>query len=949
MLVFLLHLLFFASGAAGLIYEVVWVRRFGTIFGSSVYSVAIVTALFMCGLGLGGFLAGRFADARFREDPRAPLRWYGRFELAIGVLGLALAMGLPHLEALSAAISSYAPDAQGWYRLTSAASFARYALAALLLAPITLLMGGTLTLLVRQVVARDVDAAGWRIGTLYAVNTAGAALGCLATDLVLVPGLGILGTQALAVALNFGAGLGALALARLPADAPAAAPRPEPPAAGEAAPSALLGFTALALGLTGFASMGLQVVWFRHLVSIFGGYRPFFSLLLFVILMGLWVGSLAGGWCERRVRRPLLLYAVAVALFAASALAALSVFGIEQVEEHRRALFGSGGSAARSDLAWEVAIHWTALRPALWVVGIPILFLGAAFPLANAHVQRSAAQVGGRAGVLYLANTAGGVLGSLLAGFVLLPGLGAQRAALALVGAALASLAALQLAGRGAPSRELRRRGSRAVFAASWALGLAALFGFARLPADHLVRRMFSFPPKYEVLVLHEGVNETLAIVEKPGSHRTLFTNGHSMSSTSIDGQRYMRSFAHVPLLLHDAPKKAMVMCFGVGNTLAATLLHPLESVDMVDYSADVLRHAGYFEETNGRPLEDPRVKVFVNDARQHLRMTPPGSYDLITGEPPPIPYAGVVNLYSREFFALARSRLRPGGLISYWFPIDQVNEEVARSLVRSFVDVFPESVLLSGFGNELILLGANGPLPQVDLARLAQRSADPAIARDLRAIFMARPEELVGTFAASADTMRRASRDAAPVTDDRPSLEYGGVQFVRRPTRPPDLFDVADVAGWCPACLAPGAPPTFRGYLAVTARIYASPDFLTRRPGERAKPMRFAVPKDPAALAAVDQSLFLRRMLARWQSEYARAVVLLREGRSEAAAAMLEDVVVMAPDNAHARAKLGEAYLGVGRSAEARVQFERALRLSPALADARAGLERAQSAPPPG
>jgi Flp pilus assembly protein TadD len=134
-----------------------------------------------------------------------------------------------------------------------------------------------------------------------------------------------------------------------------------------------------------------------------------------------------------------------------------------------------------------------------------------------------------------------------------------------------------------------------------------------------------------------------------------------------------------------------------------------------------------------------------------------------------------------------------------------------------------------------------------------------------------------------------------------------------------------------------------------VTARIYASPDFLTRRPGERAKPMRFAVPKDPAALAAVDQSLFLRRMLARWQSEYARAVVLLREGRSEAAAAMLEDVVVMAPDNAHARAKLGEAYLGVGRSAEARVQFERALRLSPALADARAGLERAQSAPPPG
>ena len=726
----LLHLLFFASGAAGLIYEVVWVRQFATVFGSSVYSVAIVTSLFMCGLGLGGLVAGRFADARFREDPRAPLRWYGRFELAIGALGLCLALVLPHLESLSAAISSYAaPDASGWYRLATSASLARYAIAALLLAPITLLMGGTLTLLVRQVVASEVDAAGWKIGTLYAVNTAGAALGCLATDLALVPALGIRGTQGLAVALNAAAGLGALALARGPGPASRSA-APAAAGAAEGLPASLLGFTALALGLTGFASMGMQVVWFRHLISVFGGYRPTFSLLLFVILMGLWIGSLAGGWCERRVRRPLLLFAVAVALFVASSLGALAAFDVEQVQAHREALFRAASWASRSDLAWALAVHFTALRPALWVVGIPTLFLGAAFPLANAHVQRAAARVGGRAGALYLANTAGGVLGSLLAGFALLPGLGMQRTALLLAAAALASLAALQLAGRRAARAEGPGRWGTATFAASWALGLAALLGFARLPADHVLRRLFSFPPKYELLTLHEGVNETLAILERPGVFRTLFTNGHSMSSTSIDGQRYMRAFAHVPLLLHEAPHTAMVMCFGVGNTLAATLLHPLERIDMVDYSADVLRHAGYFEEFNGRPLEDPRVRVFVNDARQHLRMQPPGSYDLITGEPPPIPYAGVVNLYSREFFALARSRLRPGGLLSYWFPIDQVSEQAAREVVRAFVDVFPESVLLSGYGNELILLGSNGPPPQVDLARrprAAPRRRSPA------------------------------------------------------------------------------------------------------------------------------------------------------------------------------------------------------------------------------
>jgi spermidine synthase len=935
-----LHLLFFASGAAGLIYEVVWVRQFATVFGSSVYSVAIVTSLFMCGLGLGGFAAGRFADARFREDPRAPLRWYGRFELAIGALGLTLALVLPQLESVSAAISSYVPDEAGWYRLTTAASVARYAIAALLLAPITLLMGGTLTLLVRQIVASEVDAAGWRIGTLYAVNTAGAALGCLATDLALVPALGIRGTQSLAVALNLAAGLGALALARRPGAAPLPA-APAAPAAAEPSPRALLGFTALALGLTGFTSMGLQVVWFRHLISVFGGYRPTFSLLLFVILSGLWIGSLVGGACERRMRRPLLLYAVAVALFAASSLGGLAAFDVEQVK--------LAGFGERSDLLWTLAVHWSPVRAALWLVGIPMVFLGTAFPLANAHVQRSVARVGDRAGALYLANTAGGVLGSLLAGFVLLPRLGMQRAALLLVAATLASLAALQLAGRGARAGERRARADRAVFSGSWALGLAALLGFARLPADHLLGRVLSFPPKLEVLALNEGVNETIVILEQPGVFRSLFTNGHSMSSTSVDGQRYMRSFAHVPLLLHEAPRKAMVMCFGVGNTLAATLLHPLESIDMVDYSADVLRHAGYFEEANGRPLEDPRVRVFVNDARQHLRMQPPESYDLITGEPPPIPYAGVVNLYSREFFALARSRLRPGGLLSYWFPVDQVSEAAARQVVAAFVGVFPESVLLSGYGNELVLLGSNGARPQLDLARFAARSADPRIARDLRRIMMDRPEELAGSFAASAETMRRASRDAAPVTDDRPSLEYGGIQFVRRPSRPPDLFDVRDAESWCPACLAPGAPPSFRGYFELVARIYVSPDFLTRRPRDRAKPMRFQVPPGPAVAAAIDESLFMRRMLGLWRDDYSRAVEAVRAGRFAEAAALLEDVVRMAPEKAHASAKLGEAYLGAGRNAEARAAFERALRISPSLPEARTGLARARAGAAPG
>jgi spermidine synthase len=939
----LLHTLFFMSGAAGLIYEIIWVRQFGTVFGSTVYSVALVTGLFMGGLGLGGYAAGRFADARFREDPRSPLRWYGCAELAIGAWGLALAYLLPRLAPLAAQIAHYVPDEAGFFRLTASSSLARYAVAAALLAPITLLMGATLTLLIRCAVGREVEAAGWRISLLYAANTAGAALGCLLADTALVPALGLFGTQALAVGLNLVAGAGALALARA-AHAPPPAPRDaatvsEPPGPSGGGWRASVALTGLALGLTGFASMGMQVVWFRHLVSVHRLSRPTFSMVLFVILTGIWVGSLLGSACDRRLRRPLSLFAVAIALFVASALGGLAVFDASQVFEHRRALFA--GSPSASDFAWAVATHWTALRPALFVVGLPILCLGAAFPLANAHVQRLEASVGRRAGALYLANTAGAVAGSLAAGFLLLPALGTQRATLVLVAAALLAVAALQAVEWSERARSLR---SAAVFAVCFALPLLALVAWARLPADFLLRRSLTQPDQLRLLALQEGVNETIAVMEYPDLSRALFTNGHSMSNNYVDAQRYMRAFSHVPLLIHERPRKAMVMCFGVGNTLHATLLHPLERVDLVDLSEDILEHAHWFAATNHDALHDPRVRVFVNDARQHLRMMPPESYDLITGEPPPITHAGVVSLYSREFFALARSRLRPGGLISYWFPIRQASPEAARSLVRSFVEVFPDSVLLSGGRAELILLGRVGGPPQLDPEHVRARLAElPRVAEDLHGVYLSRLQELFSTFVASAETMRRVTLRAPALTDDRPILEYSAPLHSRRFNLPATLFDLSDAASWCPKCLAPrdgsaeDEPETYAVHLDLMRQLYSHPRFLRSRPGAFKQPVP-TMPSSEVAVAEVHRSLFLRSVLQLGPSEHRRARELVRAGKLEDGIRLLEDVVLLMPGDARARVELAEAYLGAGRKPAACREFERALALSPALERARAG-----------
>jgi hypothetical protein len=412
------------------------------------------------------------------------------------------------------------------------------------------------------------------------------------------------------------------------------------------------------------------------------------------------------------------------------------------------------------------------------------------------------------------------------------------------------------------------------------------------------------------------------------------------MSSNHVDAQRYMRAFAHVPLLIHEAPRTAMVMCFGVGNTLHAALLHPLERVDVVDLSEDVLAHAPWFAETNHDALRDPRARVFVNDARQHLRMMPPESYDLITGEPPPITQAGVVSLYSREFFVLARSRLRPGGLISYWLPIRQASPEAVLALVRGFVEAFPDAVLLSGSGAELILLGRVGALPVLDPQQVRARlAALPEVESDLRRVWLGRPQELFGTFVASRATLERATADVAPLTDDRPILEYAHASHRRHFALPIRLFDLSDAASWCPACLAPrrgppdDAPETYAVHLELMRRYYAHPHFLVGHGGGR---ISLPAPQGPEAEAEVRRSLFLRSLLALGPDEHRRARELLRAGRREEGIRVLEDAALLLPGDGHVRMDLAQAYLHVGRTAEGCRELERAMLLAPDTAGRR-------------
>ena len=972
-MIHLLYLFFFGSGVSGLVYQVVWVRVFGNMFGNTVYSASLVIAVFMLGLGAGSYVVGVWADRRYVTRPDSLLRAYGYCELVIGVLGLGISALLPHLGQLSALVSAYSRGADGWYALSAASYFARGAIAIVLLTPITLLMGGTLTLLIRHRVRQDLAIGGWRIAVLYAVNTAGAALGCFLTDFALVPAFGLRATQIIAVSLNLFAGLGALWLAQRVPSAVSSRPRDRkaaiPAATAADAGSRPLVLTSLALALTGFAAMGMEILWFRHFSIMLGEFRAVFSLLLTVILIGIGAGAFAGGFLHRRTTRPAQWLMAVQGLFVVSALVGLATASEGRIK-----------AAAMADAAYQAALAgrpvapgwgrtfaelWFNASPILLELGLPALLMGFAFPLGNAVIQNAERSVGRRAGVLYLFNTVGAVCGSLAAGFLLLPTLGMQSSATVLMIAAGLAVVPLYLA---SPSGRDAR-----VFAGSLLAAALAIGWWLILPSDHVIARAAQLSGNERVLTVSEGINELIAIVEGPGQGRTLMTNGHPMSSTETLSQRYMRALAHVPLLSMNDPRTVLVMCFGVGNTAHAATLHPsIARVEVVDLSRHILDHAGYFGDTNGDVLDDPRVAVYVNDGRQHLQMQPEASYDLITLEPPPIAQAGMGALYSKEFYALARARLKPGGYMSQWLPVVQVPEATTMGMVRAFVDVFPQTVLLSGARTHLLLIGTNDSRIEIDPERVAAALARaPAVQADLQRLDLGSVREIVGTFVASSQTLANATRDSAPATDDRPLQEYGVRSLLALGETPPmSIVDVSQVAAWCPACFADGRPvPRVDGleiYLGLLNLVYQRSSIEVpgaRTPKESGRVIAGsgylgAIVPDSAEVhsllgAALAAKGRLEDAIAEFreavqlspdhgETRYRLATILLESGKYEEAADEFRAALRLMPNSAEAYNNFGVALASQGRLDEAIDQFQRALALAPGFPDARRNLSDA-------
>jgi predicted membrane-bound spermidine synthase len=722
---------FALSGAAAAAFEILWFHQAGLALGNSVVASSLVLGGFMAGLALGSGIALRLGD-----DVRWPVRAFVALEAAVAVSGIGLVHGLPALTSTLAPVLAPLADTP------ALVGSLRFGLAFALLVVPTTAMGLTLPLLVRALTGPGL-AYGPSLGRLYGWNTLGAVAGVLGAEILAIEALGIRGTALAAGAANLAAAALVWSNRRDEAE-------PAGPAIAAAAPSPGPRLAAAAAAfLAGSALLALEVVGFRFLSLFVVTRAEAFAWMLASVLAGIGLGSVAA---ERVLRRG------AAAARHAPALA----FAV-----------GACIALAYATFPWLTAAGTHKLDRALEVVSLSVPLLlpaalasGALFPWIGAMLRAEFGAPARTTGALALANTIGAACGAIAGAFLWLPWLGMERSFFGLASlSGVAGLLLLPLAGATWATR----------FAAGvWLLALLA-FPFGALESRHLEQALSVYElPADANVELREGTDQTLVWIEtsflgEPYTHR-LVTDGYSMSATNVQARRYMKLYVVLPAALHPNLRRGLLVSYGVGSTARALADIPsFEAIDVVDISREILGLAARaFPDAARNPLADSRVSVHVEDGRYFLASTD-ARYDLITGEPPPPMLAGVVNLYTREYFALVRSRLAPGGYFTTWLPLRQLSDAGALSIVAAFCEAFPDCSLWRGQSFELMLLGSHGAAEAPSEAHFTAQWHDPAARPELEAIGLERPEQLGALFIADSEQLREFLTEARPLSDDRP------------------------------------------------------------------------------------------------------------------------------------------------------------------------------------
>ncbi|WP_290652393.1 fused MFS/spermidine synthase [Aquisalimonas sp.] len=793
--------LFLLSGFAALVYQVLWVRELGLLFGNTAQAAALAIAIFFAGLAAGGWLWGRLAPT-----VRSPLRAFGLLELGVA----ATALGHFFLLDLYHMVYPWLFAATGGAEW--AVSALRAGLGAVILFPPAFLMGGTLPMMGQHLV-RTTGRLATTGTAVYALNTFGSALGALAAGFILPPALGFNGAYLLAIGIDAGVGVAAILLALCAVSAATAArsgtkqrrererrlrrqtrPTPAVTEADAALPHRLILLVALVSGL---ATLGVEVLWTRLFAQVLQNSVYTYAVVLVAFLMALSLGSLVAN-ALARLSRPAPRHLLLAMLAASAAVTAASPWAFHAVTGGL-AYVGPGASWLEYLAAVSVV--------ALLVMVLPGILLGLTLPYLLRLAEAANPQPGEILGRLVAVNTTGAILGSLAAGFVLLPWLGVTGSLLVLAG--LYPLLMLPLI-----LREPLPWHRRVAWAAPAALAAGVLL---TVRVDGPAATRVDASAGEALVEVIEGTHATAAVIER-GPHRLIRVNNfYTLGGTgALESERNQTL---IPMLTHPAPRSVFYLGMGTGITAGTSLLFPVERVDVCELLPEVVELAErHFEPWTQGLFSDARVDVRAEDGHHCLRHADT-DYDLIISDLFTPWKAGTGNLYTLEHYRLGRERLADNGLFVQWLPLYQLTEGEFSTIARTMQAAFPQVVMWRGDlfadGSIVALVGTEEGVtvnPDALVEHGRSLANNPALPDDLLQAVSLR-------FYAGNISESTLFDDAPLNTRDRPVIEYAAPRSQRRVQAGEDTWMIGSQLGLLYQQLAEETSPARDPYLAPLDR----------------------------------------------------------------------------------------------------------------------------------